>query len=450
VLTKFIALVLIQAAIVAGTATAQVGGASSSENKPNIPEASDGLNRGVIIDSQNGYNFRELIPHELYPMIKNGSLVIDAVKGLRFDLTQFVKNQQIESSTNINLQANGQLPENFRVSRDIQFKNLENDTPEVKAKKVLWNVQSRLWNMPLFEEEVHLLWISESGPRQKAVANFSRIYPQILDEQFKPAQLFREKLSFYLPPALKKFSFLTFRFLGEDEDMLWLFSPALNKTRQLTGFNRSDGILSSSVSLDDLHVWSGKVEYVDAVISKNQLLLSPFADLNIKTLKEINTQCEGVEDASVFSNTENKWNYQNQRFSQAAAWVPTASVFVPRNTVRLEIFPREVFSRYGKQILYIDNELHLPYYKIVYDRSGKLWKTILTGYQALENTKHDKRFILPSYLIIYDHKNKALNIVEFYKQRICSSYAVLDKHTVQDNNSVQNRLSMYDPQSLEK
>ncbi len=40
----------------------------------------------------------------------------------------------------------------------------------------------------------------------------------------------------------------------------------------------------------------------------------------------------------------------------------------------LEMFPKDPYYNYGRQILYIDKEHHCAYYKEIYDRAGSYWK----------------------------------------------------------------------------
>jgi len=80
-----------------------------------------------------------------------------------------------------------------------------------------------------------------------------------------------------------------------------------------------------------------------------------------------------------------KANYLNNNPDpNADMWALEGIVFVPRTGYQVEMFAKDPYYNYGKQILWIDQEGLLFVYKEVDDRSGEYWKTIMVMYTALQ------------------------------------------------------------------
>jgi len=402
---------------------AQSPGASPSaeEKIAALPGPSDGAVSGLVINGSNAQNFKSLIPKEFYPLVRAQLIEMDSVKQLRVDLSPYAKDLQAESNAQDLLAEDGSLKGGFRPTSKYIFPDSSTEeNTHTRAQKALWNVQARFWSTALTDQDFSLLWLNEQSISQSVTGHHTRLYPAIVNANDKSIQVFRDRIGITSPLALKNFAWLTFRFFGDEEDMFWLASPAINKVRQLTGFNRSDGIIASSISPDDFFGWSGKPESVDVVFDKETIGLVPFPDISDSVLKANGEKCwlkpdEVTENGSKISH----WNFENRRFSQAFPWVPTTSVFVPRKLMRLELIPRDPFSLYGRQILYVDSELFIPYYKFVFDRSGYLWKTVIAAFQPATTPKQDKRYLINKYVIVEDRQKKTSNILEYNHQTVC-------------------------------
>lgn len=386
-----------------------------------LPEPVESQSSGLMIDRSNAQEFKNLIIHEFYPRVRANLLQLDTVRHLRADLSAFAKD--LSGGGKATLQPDGSIQEGFRPTKEIVFSDLDpNTNPNAYAQKLLWNVQARLWSSPLTDQDFSLSWVLEQGVSKKVSGHYSRIYPSILNANDKFIQLFRERINVTLPPALKGLSFLTFRFLGNEEDMYWIASPSVGKVRLLTGTNRSDGLLGSSFSADDISVWSGKLENTDVVFSKVVTAFVPFADTNVKTLKASSPNCLQLSESDTDTKSS-RWNFESKRFPQAMPWLPTNVIFTPRKLLRVELISRDPFSMYARQILYVDTELFIPYYKFVYNRSGYLWKTVIGAYQPTTTPKNDKRYLLNRFVIVEDMLKAEAHILENSQQTICEDYS---------------------------
>ena len=72
---------------------------------------------------------------------------------------------------------------------------------------------------------------------------------------------------------------------------------------------------------------------------------------------------------------------------QGAPWCPVDVTWHARPVWIVEMFPKDSRYDYGKQLLYVDRDVYTPYFKEIYDRDGRYWKTVFAAYryQSLSN-----------------------------------------------------------------
>jgi hypothetical protein len=61
---------------------------------------------------------------------------------------------------------------------------------------------------------------------------------------------------------------------------------------------------------------------------------------------------------------------------QGAPWAPVDLVWTPRDVWIVEAIPKDDYYNYGRMLYYVDKQCYYGFYKEIYDRSGKYWKTI--------------------------------------------------------------------------
>ncbi len=307
-----------------------------------LPEASSGA--PARIDLTNAQEFRSLIVPELYQALRSGTLELYALRKLD-DEPSAVIGLSEENALNHNAHA---LLESGLVDLDFRLYSLK-----------------------------------EATMVRQFAGRLVRVNPKALNPQDRTSQSFREIIRFTVPTSIAGFTWLTFRFSGEDPDLLWLFSPANNKGRELTGSNRSDGMLRTSLSPNDIFGWSSKSALVAKESSSEVEAFVIFLDAKSHALQN-NGDCRALSrDAGVEGEGESDdavhWNFGGRRVPRAAGWLPLDVVAVPRRLYRYELESRDPYSLYGRQILYLDAVSGAPVYKFVFDRAGKPWKTIISG-----------------------------------------------------------------------
>lgn len=428
-----------------------VGGITLPPGVPDLPAPIDAPVKGSIIGPENREFFKELLLPELYEGPSDSKIFIDAVAKLNYQLgfdddwltgtkelagikKSFKEDRSLEFSFPFKRGfLFGDGPALYREYRNLNGpkgffgrKKKVQDVPkglkadDIFGHKLLWNLNSLLWGNGLLDFHFRLLWLKDSRPYRSVRGNFKRVYPKVLDPKFAFPQIFRERILFYYPEALNGLAWLTFRFESNEEDAIWAYSPAIKKVRELTGSNRSDSLVTSSVAADDFLGWSGNVNAVRAKVITRTKLLVPFSSLSPIPLENAGGCLKAV--GADFSGQSNSWNFENPKFKGGYDWLPAKGAFVPRDLYKIEISPIDPYYLNGREEVYLDAETMLPFYKIVYDRSGRHWKTVVIGW-GFGKTKDGLRVVpIPGFQIVLDLVAKQTFVMDLTRFRACREY----------------------------
>ena len=387
-----------------------------------LPDPSHGATRGVVIDSSKVIDYKSIFVPELYHLVRNGALAVDALRRVaytwRLDDAASARNVELDTASG---PQQGQVLKRGQLYGAYQQLVNSYEGNEL-AKRVLWNVKSNWWSTGAIDMQFSIVHFRENQPRRVLGAKFQRIYPAAVGEPPNNKHLYREVIAIEHPAFIAGYSLLSFRFLGESEDIVWISSPINSKVRRVTGSNRADPILTLPLSLDDMLSWSGKVERVEVSTIEELVTMLPFPQMEFGSLVRQPDGCFHVDlNTSPRRFGQGAWNYQSKRFNAAADWAPSEVVFVPRNVVRLEFKSLDPYSQYGRQILYVDQASMLPAIKIVYDRSGTYYKAIFSAFGLAVTADKKRKEPYISMSLVYDSKNSAQLGMSFSKIRYCDS-----------------------------
>ncbi len=380
------------------------------------------------ITKDNLGKLKTLIIPELQELVRSGNVEIPVADRLDYEWRyddQWIKNSYfLDSDPADGAKGGSVLAQKRGFPFGVTGASTKKDAHT--ARKLLWDGGSLWWWQKAINAGVNLIWLNSGKIRGRVAADFSRVYVPTMNPQDKTGQVFREVFKIYEPRPVSKFAFLTFRFFGDEEDMLWLFSPAINKTRQLTGSNRSDSLLRSSVSLDDFFLWSGKPELVDASFDRTMQVLAPYAALNSVHLEEGVPEkgCYSVQhqEVAAVGEGEPRWRFERGERLTDLLQFPAEAIFVLRELWRIELISRDPFSLYGRQVLYVDPVSMLPVYKVVFDLSGRLWKIVVGGFGLAISDDGTRRVPYPAFTAVADLIANQTSIIDYKKVVYCDDF----------------------------
>jgi hypothetical protein len=154
---------------------------------------------------------------------------------------------------------------------------------------------------------------------------------------------------------------------------LWMFVPALKRVRVLNAANGSDSLFGSELAHDDPYLFSGKVPYFTWKLVGVQDVLVPYTLPNPKLLRPAarGYELENPQDLLAMG-----WDTQGWT---GKAWWPVNYNFVIRPAWVVEATAKDSQYAYSRQMLWIDRELYVGYYKEAYDKDGQLWRVVLNS-----------------------------------------------------------------------
>lgn len=311
-----------------------------------LEELSD--KKELLFDRRNIAKVKQLLPYELYQLLIDSEDVIKvfasiALPEFKKDITPFEGDLSDISRTS--------LPKGFPFS-------LNDESPI----SFYWNLQSRLWESAAIKGDFILRSFDNQREIYTLRGSYERVYPSLLPLPPKLPQIFRERIRFNSPKAVDGYSWVSFRFFGDEEDYLLVASPLIKETRVLTGSNRSDSLIGGLISLEDLFLLGSKSEYINVSFIEEQTMLLPFVD------------SYSIESGECESAKINDESDRIQRTNPLMKWTP-------RRTKSIEVTVRDPFHEYGRIMLFVDSELLVPTMAQVYDRNGNFKKVMILGNQ---------------------------------------------------------------------
>ena len=87
------------------------------------------------------------------------------------------------------------------------------------------------------------------------------------------------------------------------------------------------------------------------------------------------------------------YGYQKEGW-QGSPWLPVNLVWAKRTVYVIEAEPKDPYYNYGTQYMWLDTETFGCSYKVINDRSGEYWKTLLTPDWVCVSEDQETRFRL--------------------------------------------------------
>ena len=84
------------------------------------------------------------------------------------------------------------------------------------------------------------------------------------------------------------------------------------------------------------------------------------------------------------------------------AWWPTTIQLVKRPVWVIEATAKDPKYAYGRQVLWIDRELYIAYYKEAYNRAGQLWRMLLNSVTVARTPEGDFSLAQPELTLSVD------------------------------------------------
>jgi hypothetical protein len=179
---------------------------------------------------------------------------------------------------------------------------------------------------------------------------------------------------------------------------LWTYVPGQRRARQRPPANGSDGLFGSDLAHDDPYLFSGKVQYFTWKFIGVQEAFVPYTLPNPKSLQRTNQGylLENPKDLLELGWETKGWG--------GDAWWPTNYSLVKRPVWIVEGTAKDPQYAYSRQVLWIDKELYVGYYKEAYDKAGQLWRTQVGSVSVGRSPEGDFSLAQPDFTVSVDEQ----------------------------------------------
>jgi hypothetical protein len=177
---------------------------------------------------------------------------------------------------------------------------------------------------------------------------------------------------------------------------LWAYVPELRRVRILPAFGGSEDLFGSDLVHDDPYLFSGKVQYFTWKLIGVQDALVPYTLPNPKPLRRADKGyvLDNPKDPLVMG-----WEKDG---GKGKAWWPANYNLVKRPVWVIEATAKDPEYTYRRQVLWIDRELYVAYYKEAYNRAGQLWRMLLNSVSIARTPEGDFSLAQPDFTLSVD------------------------------------------------
>jgi len=200
---------------------------------------------------------------------------------------------------------------------------------------------------------------------------------------------------------------MTWRYLSPSkEDNTFAYLPAIRRVRRMSPGNRSDTLFGSDLSVDDASCYDGKVTAMEWKLLRKQDALLPynFDDPGL-LVRNDDEEWESSENIKKFSHGFEKEGWQG------AHWAPLDWVWVKQPAYVVEVRAKDPYYNYGPQELWVYQGNCIPHYKIINDRAGKYWKTVMQAVGIFESSDKKMRLTYAGEQAVIDERAEHATLI---------------------------------------
>ncbi len=385
----------------------------AEEGFEKLPLLESDSSPGILISPKNIDEWRDLIPEPLKALSQQPRLYLRA--GRVDELSLRYEEEWYQPPKTAVIGSDGI----FRPSGEIEARFLSvvsEASGELSADEgwaVLWNSRAAWWKRGFFRVAADLVQVEGEQVTSRGTLELQRFYPLRASAQYAQ-QLFREGVN--LLSSDFRFSYLTFRLLGDSEDFLWERSPLQKDSRQIPALLREDPFFQLEVSLDDLLGWSGKLgDFTVESVSSGQELIP----LHLGASGVYSPADEGCVQWQSSGRQESLWNFESGIYLGGYDWLPTRAYFVPRRVFTITLLSQNPYSEVGRAVVVVEADSFFPSYVSLYDKAGRPTKTFLNVGSPRKVSGKEERLPVMDYSIVIHQLSGGSSFIAYTSWEQC-------------------------------
>jgi len=396
---------------------------SSNAYDPNWKENQEemfnqiGLKPGDIINTENWQKVKSLVPDDMLDWVKSGKVIMnigkfsydasnDAEWG-EYSLKHNKEKYSLNKSGDIIETATGKFPKWVygHPYPDIDYKNDPN-----AGIKTMHNRDLAFSRTGRIKNPFTVEWVGNKGFERVISIDYFGYHlwgtKQTRNDENKKNKLFMEVTLVVAPYDVAGTAQLTYRFIDGREDNVYVYIPAIRRTKRMSGANRSDPFMGSDFTIDDGNGWHGHTSHMQWRFIEEKIGLMCIAKYSANDYTHMAQMPNGSWKAT--SDVEGiKSGWQTKGCTQAP-WSPVTCIWVPRKFYILEAIPEDPYYNMGKMEFWLDKKSLWGQYKLMWDVAGEYWKT---GSFMVQFMKWDKITQSSNMHLFYDVKTSHSTIL---------------------------------------
>jgi hypothetical protein len=312
-----------------------------------------GLNPGDVIEASNLDKYEEYLSTGVAYLVANEGHALKIGEAKTYPHNPKYAEFTAQYSSQVTLDAGTGYFSGYTQGQP--FPDIDVNDPEA-GPKIGYNVEYRLRPDELIYEYIDLVYRGKNNKierllnmkvRQLYFTGRATMPPVENPEQVR----WQEFVGFSDPLDVAGVSFLIKRFMDPGKiDDSWAYIPAVRRIRRMASAQRSDPLLGSDWSLEDMYCYNDKVEdQTWKLLRKQKMYLNRYA-----------TTTEG---RPVKWGGKNGWSFREQPHELRDIYV-------------IEGTPKRARHPYSKRVMYIDAEWFDTPQVDTYDNKGELWKVL--------------------------------------------------------------------------
>lgn len=350
------------------------------------------VSTGDILDSTNWEKAQGLLPDPILVWLKEGKVTL-RIGEIRYDLREFHPRFALDSvkanAGKYALDEDGGIVEASSGRRPdhvigFPFPDICADDPKA-ATRILYNksyVQYCAGNVRAVFAARYIH--SSDFARSTKGAMHNMVMDGNPKSATRPNPDRVEKYQIFLatsPYDIAGSAVMTWRYLApQQEDNTFAYLPAIRRVRRMSPGNRSDTLFGSDMAVDDASCYEGKVTAMEWTLLRRQEAILPFDS------EEPLHLAKSEEGEWQSSNEINKFSYGYEKEGwHGAPWAPLNWVWAKQPVYVIRVKAKDPYYNYGPQELWVCEANWIPQYKIIYDRAGAYWKTVMMAVACFES-----------------------------------------------------------------
>ena len=363
------------------------------------------LKPGDTLSQENWQQAKNLLPEGILPRFQDGSyqakittLPATVTWGSKFKSATETNAGKfaVDAAGSLTTKATNTVPP---FLYGYPFPQIDPKDPQA-ATKVIYNFSYTLMQADDVDRSSSLHWVGPTTPQNhiefqtQLLFHGSRFSGPIANPD---ATLRKEIIAGISPAEVFGVVILEWVYLDPQRwNSLWIYVPEVRRVRQLPPSAGSDNLFGSDLAHDDPYLFSGKVQYFTWKLVGAQDALVPYVSTNPNPLRH-ESKGYGLEeqkDPPIMGWEKEGW--------KGKAWWPTTIQLVKRPVWVIEATAKDPKYAYGRQVLWIDRELYIAYYKEAYNRAGQLWRVLLNSVTVARTPEGDFSLAQPELTLSVD------------------------------------------------